>query len=124
MNREDIARIIAKLPELNEFGIGLLEGGKGMSATEKKAALRRGREALRDSADVCTAVCGWLANKSKTKQINKSINSHGLKHIAAEEIGRPVSNGALIVAAIFSGFDYKLMRNNPNVHFNISGASL
>jgi len=121
MNRNDISAIITRVPALNEFGIGLFDRGRGLSETEQRAQLHAGQEALRDSDDVCTKVVARLAqNARKRKTISPRWNSYGLKHIVEREIRCYVTNGAFIAAAIFSGFSYKVKRNDPNVWFNIS----
>lgn len=56
-------------------------------------------------------------NLSKTKTINKSHSSYGLKHIVEKKIGQYVTNGELIYAMFLEGFDIK--RHNINCFFNI-----
>jgi hypothetical protein len=56
-------------------------------------------------------------NLSKTKTINKSHSSYGLKHIVEKKIGKYVTNGELIYAMYLEGFDIK--RQNINCYFNI-----
>jgi hypothetical protein len=56
-------------------------------------------------------------NLSKTKTINKSHSSYGLKHIVEKKIGQYVTNGELIYAMYLEGFDIK--RHNLNCFFNI-----
>ena len=124
MTKEDIAQVIKQIPELNEFGIGLFNGGRGLSEREKTHALKEGQEALLDSADQCTAICEWLRQMEKIKTISRRCTSYGLKHVFERDTGRYVTNGAFICAAIHSGFDYKLIPGSPNVPFNISERSL
>lgn len=56
-------------------------------------------------------------NLSKTKTINKSHSSYGLKHIVENKIGQYVTNGELIYAMFLEGFEIK--RHNINCFFNI-----
>ena len=123
MTRNDIALIIDQVPTLNAHGIGLFNHGRGLSAAERDAQLARGREELLGSEESCNKVCDWLVAKAKTKTVNHSYSSYGLKHLAEDEVGY-VTNGAFIAAAIYCGFQYKLVPGSPNVLVGISKKSL
>ncbi|PHR45992.1 MAG: hypothetical protein COA32_12165 [Fluviicola sp.] len=56
-------------------------------------------------------------NFSKSKSINKTYSSYGLKHIVEYKIGEYISNGELIYSMFMEGFDLK--RHNINCYFNI-----
>jgi hypothetical protein len=118
MNREDIAAVIDRVPQLAYFGVGLYES----PITSEK--LRQGREQLLESSAICTKVCEWLASIKRSKTINRERNSYGLKHMAEQEIGEYVSNGVLIAAAIHSGFAYRLDGDSPYMMFGMSERSL
>ena len=60
----------------------------------------------------------------KTKSINRRVNSYSLKHIAEKYTGRYISNGSLILAALYMGFDIKQFENTPNAVFNMSKRSV
>lgn len=124
MTKKDIAQVIKQIPELNDFGIGLYNRGRGLSEEEKREKLKEGQEALLNNADWCTVICEWLRPMQKIKTINRRHTSYGLKHIFERDSGQYVTNGAFICAAVHSGFDYKLTPSNPNVSFNISERSL
>ncbi len=121
MTKNDIAAVIKKVPQLNSFGIGLYQNGRGLSAGQRAANLKGGQDELLGMTRECTAICEWLSGKAKIKTINKRHSSYGLKHKAEKEIGY-ITNGAFICAAVFCGFDFKA--SGPNAHFNVSEKSL
>lgn len=121
MTRKDIAGVMKEVRDLNSFGIGLYENGRGLSAEQKAAKLKAGQDELLSMTKECTAICEWLSDKAKIKTINKRHTSYGLKHMAEKEIGY-ITNGAFICAAVFCGFDFRV--SGPNAHFNISEKSL
>src|SRR3954467_4152410 len=121
MTRQDIQRVIEKVPGLNEFGVGLYAWGRPQE--DRGAIFRADTEALLASEEACTKVCDWLGAMEKTKTINTRDTSYGLKHLAAHEIGY-VTNGVFIAAAVHCGFPYRLTPGRPNVEFGISEKSL
>ncbi len=123
MTREKIASVLTKVPELTDFGIGLYEQGRGLSKEEYKLEFSRQQEKLLDSTDAFERTCVWLSKIEKIKTINKRRASYSLKHIAEEEIGY-ITNGVFIAAAIYSGFNYKIEYNYPNVYFGMSEKSI
>nr|ALS91550.1 putative vacuolating cytotoxin [uncultured bacterium] len=60
-----------------------------------------------------------MADKPRTKGINRKRNSYGLKHVAEGDIGY-ITNGQFIAAAIHSGFEYEQVNTGANMHFNSS----
>jgi hypothetical protein len=123
MTREKIASVLTKVPELTDFGIGLYERGRGLSKEEYKLEFSRQQKELLDSTDAFERTCVWLSKIEKIKTINKRRSSYSLKHIAEEEIGY-ITNGVFIAAAIYSGFNYKIEYNYPNVYFGMSEKSI
>jgi hypothetical protein len=123
MTHADIAAVIAKVPWLNAFGIGIFDGYRGRPAAEREAIFRRDQAKLLDDVDGCSRAEAWLRGKAKRKTINPHRSSYGLKHLAAHQAGY-ITNGAFIAAAIHCGFPYKLDLTGPNVGFGISERSL
>ena len=123
MTRDDIASIIAKVPLLNDEGIGLSNIHGKLPKDEREQILKETQQSLLEGSEACTKVCGWLADKEKTKTINRRHSSYGLKHLAEDEIGY-VTNGAFIAAAIFLGFPHELEPGSINPSFEISEKSL
>jgi hypothetical protein len=76
----------------------------------------------------------FLAQIEPTKTVRPDTSSYRLKHIAEKykcnypeghQLGPSyVSNGALIAAAIHSGFNIKTYADSPNVNFNMSKKAL
>lgn len=124
MSREHIEAVIAKVPQLNDFGIGLFGGGKGKTAEQREVEFKQNQEDLLNNVEVFERVCEWLARKEKIKSKNPHHTSYGLKHIAEQQIGTYVTNGVFIAAAIHCGFPYYLIPDSPNVQFGISEKSL
>lgn len=122
MTKEDIQKILDLHPQLNDFGIGLYEHGRGLTSEELKCQLEKNRQELLESEEACTRACQWLQSLEKVKTINLDASSYAIKHYAEPVIGY-LTNGQLITAAIHSGFAYK-MNEGPNVHFGISKKSL
>lgn len=123
MTREEIAAVMEKVPLLNDFGIGLYRDGSQIrTKQEREEEMQKNREQLLNSAEICTKVCEWLADKRKIKSISDGSSSYGLKHIAEHDLDEYVSNGVFIAAAIHCGFPYRVRA--PNVMFGISRRGL
>jgi hypothetical protein len=119
--REIIINILQEYPELNDFGFGLYNSGRGLTQSEKKNALGNDKKDLLNRLEEFEKVCDWLSTKIKIKSINTKRTSYGLKHLVEQELGCYISNGMLIVAAIHCGF--KVKRKSHNAMFNISEKS-
>lgn len=111
-----IQDILDKVPELHIFGVGRAIGS-GFLTDSKLLSYQE--KLLNYDKDDFNKICGWLATKEKSKTINKKACSYKLKHIAEKELGFYLPNGALIAAAIHSGFEYKIDKDWPNVFFKI-----
>jgi hypothetical protein len=120
MNREDIRAVIDRVPELTYFGVGLYEG----PCEDYEEKLRQKQEQLLESSAICTKVCEWLASIEPAKTMNRHHTSYGLKHTAEREIGKYVSNGVFIAAAIHCGFRYRRDGDSPYMLFAMSKRSL
>lgn len=119
-----LAITMAKHPELNDFGIGLFDGGRGLSAEEKHAKNAENRKILRASAAAVTNAVTWLQeNIEPTRTINTRHTSYGIKHIAEKDIGY-ITNGVMIAAGIIAQYPYEIMPGSPNVPFGVSEKSL
>jgi hypothetical protein len=58
----------------------------------------------------------WISNNCKPrKTINRTAHSYGLKHDVERDVGKYISNGAFIRAAIELGYKYKV--KSPNALF-------
>ena len=124
MTRADIAAVLEREPLLNSFGIGLFYDGVPRTILERATEIRKAREELLASEEECTLACEWLTARQKVKMINRSHSSYGYKHMVENAVGRYISNGAFIAAAIHCGFPYRTFHDSPNVLFGISEKSL
>jgi hypothetical protein len=119
-----LAITMAKHPELNDFGIGLLNGGRNLSTEEKSAKNAADRRVLRGNAAAVARTVTWLhENVAPTRSINPHHTSYSIKAIAEEDIGY-ISNGVMIAAGIIVEYPYEIVANSPNVAFGISEKSL
>ncbi len=124
MTREDISALLLMIPELNYFGIGLPQSGRGQSKVQQEAQHRQRQDEICNSEAICNKVCEWLSTKKRIATINNHHSSYGLKHMVEQDLGEYVSNGVFIAAAIHCGFPYKIVTDSPNVYFGISEKSL
>ena len=46
MDRKDIAAVMKRIPELNDFGIGLFNDGQGLTSEEREAQLEKNKQKL------------------------------------------------------------------------------
>jgi len=119
-----LAITMAKHPELNDFGIGLLNGGRNLSTEEKIAKKAENRRVLRASAAAVERTVTWLReNVAPTRTIGPGHTSYDVKAIAEEDIGY-ISNGVMIAAGIIAQYPYKIVANSPDVPFGMSERSL
>ncbi len=125
MTRQDIAAVLEQIPQLHNWGVGLMDNWQRLPQDERRATIKQAQEELLGSAEDCTRICQWLGSLSKIESINERHSSYGLKHMVEQDRDIDyVTNGAFIAAAIHAGFKYKLAPHSPNVMFNISEKSL
>ena len=62
----------------------------------------------------------WITkNVTPTKTIRYGISSYGYKHIVEREVGQYIINGAFIVAALLTGYKYRVY-GGINAMFNMT----
>lgn len=119
-----LALTMAKVPALNDFGIGIFDGHRELPMAEQQAIFERERAALRANVAKVDATVKWLReNVQPTKGINKRHTSYGWKHVAEKDIGY-ITNGEFIAAGIIAGYPYEIQFGSPNVPFGMSEKSL
>lgn len=124
VTRQQIRVILDDNSELNNFGWGLLGGGRGMTMQRYQAKIKEGQQSLLNELDAINKCVEWLADVAKTKTLNRKRTSYDYKHIVEEDIGY-LSNGAFIVAAILAGFTVKReCEDSLNGRVNISERDL
>lgn len=82
------------------------------------------RAQLLEVTDEIEAARQWLARQHRIATLNQRRTSYGLKHIAERTMGRYISNGAFIAAALLDGWQTKRLNNGPNALLNISQKGL
>lgn len=119
-----LAAVMAREPHLTMFGMGA--GSFHKSREERRAAFASGRAELRASADGVAEVTDWLrANIAPIRSMNRDWTSYQHKHMVERVIGRYVTNGELIAAAIIAGYPYRREPwDSPNVWFGMSSRSV
>lgn len=128
--KDQIRKVLEKEPLLTFEGLGIYRAlGDRRGNSERTADFKERREALFDATTEFAETCKLLKKVVKTKTINRKALSYGLKHAAERTIGRYVSNGTLIAAAIHCGFDYRKQYYGDgslslNVLFNMSQNSI
>jgi hypothetical protein len=104
-------QVVAKIPNLTDFGFEERpdrDGPRGRAALFEPKALR-----------AFAMTCAWLRCQTKTKNVNRRLDSHFLAHLVRALTGNEaVTNGVLIAAAIVCGFQVE--RCGPNALLNIS----
>ncbi len=119
-----LAITMARLPELNDFGIGIGGWDRDKSAEQQSAILARNRETLRASATAVANTVSWLRERvTPTRAANERRTSYGIKHVAEQDLGY-VTNGVFVAAAIIAGYRHELIPGSPNVRFGMSEKSL
>ena len=115
----DIAKVLGREPQLNDFGFGVSSDRK--TPEERIATFERDRASICEPTSLAQfmAARGWLSRFDKIKALNKLGSSYGLKHVAERDIGY-ITNGVFIAAAIAEGFTVRRMDGSPNALFNIS----
>ena len=107
-------------PQLSDFGIGLFDGGCGLTLDERKSKLADERQKLREKVIEVEWLVQWLPlNIASIKTIQRS--SYGLKHrVERYSPNKYITNGVFIAAAIIAGYPYKFQTDSANVDFGMS----
>lgn len=119
-----LALIMDREPHLNLNGFG--PGSSPGTLEERRARAAAWRLELRARAEHVEEVGEWLRhNIVPRKTLNDDAHSYGLKHVAERAMGKYVSNGELIAAAIIAGYPYGRPRfGSPNTVFGMSSRSI
>jgi len=120
------------MPELTTFGFGVYSPqSKTREQIESEFAKDRAAMLKAGAIEEFDRCYQWLTRLEKTKAINASVSSYGLKH-KVERHWRTVApgglayvaNGMCIAAAHAAGFKMARVGDSPNAMFNISRRSL
>lgn len=118
-------RLMEQEPLLGDHGLGMY-GDSSDPRHLRMARLKRSREDLKASVWDVAWTMGWLEEHiTPTKSFNHNHTSYGLKYLAESFHPRGyISNGALIAAAILSGYAHETFNGCRNVYFNMSQHSI
>lgn len=114
--------VLVQVPTLTYFGVGLYRNGgyPRPTAQAMRARIAEGQATLYDHIEEFAAVYAWLPCIRKIRTFS-SMTSYGWKHVAEHYLGRYISNGTAIAAAVALGYGYRLCRpNSPNMCFTMS----
>ena len=134
-----IAAVMRQEPKLTSWGYGIgprerNDDGTRVSSDEHQHKFDLCRKELLGDAEEFLQALSFLSRLHSAKNISTAANSYSLKHMAEEDDGiypdgetintNYVSNGALIAAAIHSGYRYRTHRDglggtSLNVSFNM-----
>lgn len=114
-----LAEVMQQHPQLTSEGIGIgAFGHRGKTPEQRWAELAAGRERLVSSEDDVAEVAAWLRrNISPIK--TPGYSSYSLKHLVEDDLGRYVSNGEAIAAALVVGYPFRHVEG-PNVLLGMS----
>ena len=111
--------VLDREPTLSMNGFGFAEHlGREMTLAERQEEFRGHRDELERSAADVVEVYQWLRENIRPIK-TPAQGSYGMKHVIENAIGRYVSNGELIVAALMVGYPMGSV-HGPNADFGMS----
>jgi len=120
-----LAITLAKIPDLNDFGIGVFYNfARTHTAEEIQERHLHDRGVLRRTPSSRIAeVLAWLEDNVPLSSGKPAASSYVVKHIAEHGIGY-LTNGLFIAAAVMAGYPYTLEPGRPNVLFGMDKQGL
>ncbi|MGC6500822.1 MAG: hypothetical protein ACON4C_11565 [Henriciella sp.] len=130
-----IEPVLEANPRLTTHGFGV-PNSYGWSGPKYTNEVKRSRDEYYDDwqCDQFELALLLLQHCQKRKTLNRNVTSYGLKHTAERisrehkirtDLGNYVSNGVLIAAAFYEGFDVRPIEwGSLNAYLNISSKSL
>lgn len=127
-----VLRMLEDHPHLHHHGYGTEYFINGHGARSSMAASRTELAGTVAAGEFLRAHA-FLQKIKKIDTVNRSRSSYGLKHVVekiAFDLGGQIlpanyiTNGALIAAALYNGFDLHRIDHGPNAHFNMSKRSI
>ena len=106
LTEQDILEVLEKEPLLTQQGFGIAPPIQDLEEYVEK--IKRSQEALLTERDACQRACEWLAPILKSSEINPWSSSAMLCQKATNRLGKTISHGAFICAAIVVGFEYQV----------------
>ncbi|MFI5736072.1 hypothetical protein ACIA49_38520 [Kribbella sp. NPDC051587] len=106
-----LAQVMEQHPSLGYYGFGSSRHADQTPA-ERRAALASDRTQLAGHDSSVQEIAGWLRDNVPPIK-TPTARSYDMKHIVENMIGRYVSNGELIAAALSAGYTYRHI-DGPN----------
>lgn len=117
-----LAEVMAQHSLLNDSGIGIA-WQRGQTPKQRRAELAERRRMLAEREEFVLEIATWLrANVTPIK--TPKVNSYYMKHVVETAIGRYVSNGQLIAAALIAGYTHQYGTDSPNVGLGMSARDM
>jgi hypothetical protein len=117
INSTTLAEVMRQHPNLNSFGIGVFDASR-RTPDQRRTELAAAREELVKREATVLEIGAWL-HDNITPIKTRSVGSYGMKHLVERAIGKYVTNGEFIAAALISGYSFK-HRHGPNMQFGMS----
>lgn len=112
-----LVEVMERHPQLNLFGIGTFNP-RSKTTEQRQAELADGRTALAGREADVLEIAAWLReNVAPIK--TPTVTSYGMKHVVERAIGKYVTNGEFIAAALIAGYAFKYTAG-PNPLFGMS----
>lgn len=96
--KDYLLAVMEKMPNLTDDGFTTNCEGERFETARKRLAENLGDFAL---------CCKWFRKRTKHQELNSARNSYRISFMVKGSGGEPVSNGAVIAAAIHCGFIHK-----------------
>lgn len=102
------------------FGFGAFRH-RGQTAEQHRAEIAAGRTTLTEHEESVRELATWLRDNVRPIK-TPTVGSYGMKHVVEKAIGRYVSNGEFIAAALIAGYPYR--HDAPNTLFGMSARDI
>ncbi|WP_019311232.1 hypothetical protein [Kocuria rhizophila] len=116
-----LAQVMEQHPKLNFFGIGIFDS-RSKTADQRQADLADGRAKLVARESAVLGIATWLIENIAPIK-TPTVGSYHMKHVVEKAIGKYVSNGELIAAALVAGYAFKYT-DGPNPLLGMSERDL
>ncbi len=116
-----LTEVMDQHPQLTAFGIGIFDS-PGKTPDERRAAFSEGRRELRANEVGVVEIATWL-NENITPIKTPTVGSYHVKHVAERAMGKYVTNGELIAAALVAGYTIRYAKG-PNPLLGMSERDL
>jgi hypothetical protein len=112
-----LAEVMERHPQLNSFGIGTFDP-RSKTREQRQAELVDGRTRLAGREAAVLEIAAWLRENIAPIK-TPTVGSYGMKHVVERAIGKYVTNGEFIAAALIAGYAFKYT-DGPNPLFGMS----